>query len=408
MMFARRNRFWLLLLATVLVIAIASWLVTRKGAESESGSELWLPGLRGDLDRITRLRLTGADNKLLVTIERGTGGFVVVERDRYRADTTILRTLLLQMADARRVEAMTARSEKHSALGVESVASAQATGVRVEIEGATRPLSVTIGRTADQLGGGTFVRTDKEAQAWLVSGNIVIEREPQRWLEKRIVDISPARIERVDVQASDGEFALVRATSSAAKKATDPLGGDVPPGAGDEADGVAAASTDAFVIEGVPVIDMASTYAPAATAGGLSELDLLDVRSRGQAPAPTRGTTKLRFGLHNGVTVNAIAWVAEGKTRLQLHAEPTPSAQAPAPAAGVAEATPANAMVLDAGGNKEAALTARSSEISEKAVATAVAAFNRQWQHWTYTLPPHRSAGLTPTRLALLKPPEDS
>ncbi|MEO6627473.1 MAG: DUF4340 domain-containing protein, partial [Aquihabitans sp.] len=138
----------------------------------------------------------------------------MVERDRYRADTATLRTLLLQMADARRVEAKTSRPGQHAALGVESVASAKATGVRVDIERPGTPLSLTIGRTAEQLGGGTFVRTGEAAQAWLVSGNMVIEREPQRWLEKRIVDIPAARIERIDVHAHGEHFALVRAPSA--------------------------------------------------------------------------------------------------------------------------------------------------------------------------------------------------
>lgn len=405
LIFATRQRFWMLLLATLLAIAGAGWLAQRKGAESESQSELWLPGLRGDLERITALHLIGAGDKRLVTIARDATGFVVVERDRYRADTVILRTMLSQIADARRVEAKTARPDRHATLGVESLASAKATGVGVEIEGLGKPLMLTVGRTADQLGGGTFVRTGDDKQAWLVSGNLVIEREPQGWLEKRIVDIPASRVERVEVRDSGGRFALVRETPMPGEGTDSVSGNDESVGIAPEAAVAPVDSgSDSFVVEGVAIADMSSPFAAAATTGALSELDLLDVRARKSAPTPARGVTELRFILRNGVTVTATAWIQSGKTQLQLRAAATPTVES----VGIVETVPASSITpaptVGSDGATARIASPNSSGAPSKAVNLAVAAFNAQWQNWTYVLPSHRSAGMTPTRLGLLKP----
>lgn len=378
-----RKRFAVLLVATALVVGLATWLASRSRGGSEARSDLWLPGLRAELDEVRVVHLTGAGNRRLVTIEQDGGGFVVVERDRYRADTAALRTLLMQMANARRIEAKTSRAGQHAALGVESIASAKAAGVRVGIEGPGKPLSLTIGRTAAQLGGGTFVRTGEEAQSWLVSGDMVVEREPQRWLEKRIVDIPAARIDRIDVIAPGQGFALVRVPSTT--KA--PADGDAP--------------TDSFVIEDIGTDEMASPYASDAISSALSELDLVDVHARKSAPAPGKGASVLRFVLRNGVTVIATAWQKDGNTLLQLRAEPTP------PVASNDAASP------EASKGGEVAAATGGGIAAEKAssavtVGTAVAAFNAQWKDWTYVLPPLRSAGMNPSRSALLKPREGS
>ncbi len=409
MMFAMRGRFLGLLLATVAVVTAAAWLSTRRQASSESASLRWLPGLRADLDRITAIHLTGAGGKKLVSLERDPSGFVVVERDRHPADTVILRALLLQMAEARRLEAKTARVDRHAALGVEAVSGAKATGVRIDLEGASNPVSVTIGRTAAQLGGGTFVRNGADAQAWLVSGDIVVERDAQRWLEKRIADIPATRIERIEVRTQDDEFALVRpapgpggATASETVDATGAAAGESQP--------ATESSSDDFVIEGIPAVQMASPFAASAIAGALDELDLLDVSRREHAPAPAHGTTLLRFVLRNGVSVEATTWQSDGKTSVQLDAVATAT---PAPAASVDSAgaiasdPPVEAAAASSEVGMEPAAPA-SSRSNARAVATAVAAFNKQWSDWTYVLPPHRTAGMLPARSSLLKVPDEA
>ncbi len=401
------KRFWPLLLVTGLVVAGAVWLSTRKGGDSEAGSELWLPGLRGDLDRISAIRLTGAGNQRLVTIERGDSGFVVAERDGYRADTAILRKLLLQLADARLVESKTTRADRHATLGVESVTSPKATGVRVEIEGSAKPLSFTVGRTADQLGGGTFVRTGEHAEAWLVSGNLVVEREPGRWLEKRIADIPAARIERIDVQSKGDRFALVREKAKA-PAAANPATDDAATSSQNNAESTNESDADLFVIEGVAAAEMASPYVAVATASALSELDLLDVRSRTKSTKPANGVTELRFVLRSGVTVIATVWLRDGKTLVQLNAAATTKPKADAPTATDSISSAAVPATSPSGAQPKISADPPSPSTSDIAVAAAVKAFNREWQHWTYVLQPHRSAGMTPTRPALLKPTDGS
>ncbi len=407
-----RSRFWPLFLVAVLVLVGAAWLMSRKSGSSEAQAEQWLPGLRQDLDQVNAIRITGAGNKRLVTLERDGSGFVVVERGRYPADTATLRTLLLQLSDARRVEAKTARAESHASLGVEAIASKTATGAQVEIEGLAKPLAITVGRNAEQLGGGTFVRSGTDPQSWLVNGRIVIEREPQRWLEKRIVDIAPSRIERIDVKRGDEAFALVRAAADRASANAIP-NTEADPGAGSgtesaEAAGTASganASDETWMMEGADAAEMAAPFAGASSAGALSELELVDVHARSDAKPPSTGATGLQFALRNGVTIAAVAWQKKGKTFVQLNAIPTAAApQVESTVPGKPQSDDDAGAAADASIPEQAAVPDRAADPAH--VAPAVTAFNRQWQAWTFELPPHRSAGFLPERAALLKSPE--
>ncbi len=395
-----------LLVVTLAVIAIASWLVSRRSATTEAGSESWLPGLRAGLEQIEEVRIFGAGNRRQVTLKRGQSGFVVVERDEYPADVAKLRTLLLQLADARRLEAKTARVDRHAALGVEALDAETATGARIELIGPATPYTLVVGRTAEQLGGGTFVRRGNEPQSWLVSGAIVVEREPERWLETRIANISKERVARVDVRRGAEEFALVPARAADSPVASAPTDAETKlPANADTVDAEGEATTppseDAvFVIEGEDDDAMASEFVAEATVNALRELDLVDVRPRSAAGRPGKGASELRYGLRNGVTVIATAWQKDDTTYLQLDAE---AAMANATgASGGSDAEPSgDGTATDAAA--PGTLPAPGTDTRADGATAAAQAFNRQWQHWTYTVPPHVSAGLMPTRAALLK-----
>ncbi len=396
-----------LLIGTVLVGVAAVFIATRKAPVPEAQAELLVPALRDSLDKVEEVRIVGAGNKRLVTLQRADAGFVVVERGGYRADTAALRALLLQLADARKLEAKTARKDRYAALGVEPVDQAKATGARVEIQGLASPISILVGRTAPQLGGGTFVREPAAAQSWLVSGSLVVEREPERWLEKRIADIAPARVQRVVASRDGKSFVLVRSDASSMK---------APGGNSDASAPVAAeAAEDApLVLEGSNPVDMAADGGAEAVAGALSELDLVDVMPASAGKPPRAGSVELVFMLRNGVAITSRAWQVDEKTRLQLSASPItqPDVDADAPVASGAGASVAavSARKDEVRSDKAPAATdasAKASPASVKSSAVVADAFNQQWQGWTFVVPPHRTRGLMPERSALLRQAEN-
>ena len=70
----------------------------------------------------------------------------------YPADAAKVRKLLLALAEAKPVEEKTSNPANYAALGVEDVSSADATGVRVELEGTAQPVNLIVGKAAGRQG----------------------------------------------------------------------------------------------------------------------------------------------------------------------------------------------------------------------------------------------------------------
>lgn len=406
-----------LLIVTVLVGALAVFIATRKAPVSETQAEMLVPALREALDKVDEVRIVGAGNKRLVTLSRTDAGFTVAERSDYPADTAALRALLLQLSEARKLEAKTSRKDRYAALGVEALDAPKATGARIEIEGVGTPVAILVGRSAPQLGGGTFVREPGAAQSWLVSGSIVVEREPERWLEKRIADIAPERVQRV-VATRDGKPFVLARSSGSVPALQDAESDELAPaatGAAPTTDPESGAELAPLVLEGSTLADMAPDGGAEAVAGALSELDLVDVLPANDAKPPRKGTVELVFTLRSGVAITSRAWQVDEKTRLQLSASPAvmPAAEPPATSGEVKDATAISDSKSDAssdGADADADVAAppsgNVSAASVKGSAVVADAFNKQWNGWTFVLPPHRTRGLMPERSALLRQAE--
>jgi hypothetical protein len=102
-----------------------------------SAGELLLPELAADLDSVVSIAITGAGAERLVSLERnGAGdgsGWVVAEQDGYPADPATVTSLLIALAEARIVEEKTANPDFHPRLGVEAIASPDATGLELAL-----------------------------------------------------------------------------------------------------------------------------------------------------------------------------------------------------------------------------------------------------------------------------------
>ena len=90
---------------------------TRKPA-SELRSEPLVPGLKDEVNAITKLSVIGAGNAPLVVLERKDGGWVVTNRDGYPADSGKLREFVLKLADATVLEPKTANADRYPAIAI--------------------------------------------------------------------------------------------------------------------------------------------------------------------------------------------------------------------------------------------------------------------------------------------------
>ncbi len=199
----------ILLLAAVVVVLVAALSARPSGQPVVTEAPL-LPDLATRLDEVARIELATADGTA-VTLIRGDNGWGVAERDGYPADASQIRALLLDLSAARTVEAKTARPDQHHHLGLQALEQTDAPGTQLTLLDAAdkRLASILVGRSEGGLG--DYARLSDSDQSWLVSGLPRLEREPQSWLARQLLDIGSELIHRVEVMAADGKsYALVK------------------------------------------------------------------------------------------------------------------------------------------------------------------------------------------------------
>ena len=212
------RRIGILLAVAVVVIAVAFWLSSRGHHDlSEAVGKPVLPDLKKSLNEVSELRFAKADGAH-ATLRKEGDGWVVAERE-FAADASRVRKLLLDLSSLEVVEEKTSNPERYSALSVEDVGPADASkpapakANAYDFGGAvaaTRIDVVTPGKTWSLIngksGGGKagYVRVVGSKQSLLASPRLDTDSEPQRWLEKTIVDIPQARIQSVAVQTPKG------------------------------------------------------------------------------------------------------------------------------------------------------------------------------------------------------------
>lgn len=370
-----------------------------EGGETESA--YLVPALKDHVNDVDKVVVTGAESKVVATLTRGASGWAIAEKSGFAADTGKLREFLLKLADAKLVEQKTSNKDKYATLGVEDVADKDAKSVEVELGGLQKPVKLIIGNGNQH--GGTFVRRAGEAESWLASGSLSVDKKTENWLRKDLTDIAATRVSSVDITRPDGK--TVRIAKSAEGDANFKLA-DIPKGR--------EAGSD-YAING-----------PAATLGGLKFDDAVPAKDAPPAEKPL----KARFATFDGLVVDVTAWEKDGKDYAQFAAaedEKVAAAhveveQAKAKALYEAEVAVAKAPPADASKSPDAkpetpaaeppkpdAVADPAKDRDEKlaAIKKEVDDLNARFKDWTFVLPAYKYAAINKAPDDFLKPLED-
>jgi hypothetical protein len=399
------KKFYLLLAAAVVAL-IAAWLITASNApqrdvSAEAGP--LLPELRGHVNDITTITLTGAGDKVLATLRRGSAGWSLVEKSGYPADLAKIRQFLIKLEQATLTEAKTSDPKNYAQLGVDDVKDAKATGVRVELTGLPKPLRIIIGNYNGAGGGGTFVRRDGAAQTWLANGNLSVAKATAGWEQRNLADIASSRLRSIELTQPDGKTLKVYkdASGDADFKIT-----DVPKGR-----------------------EPSSQFAANELGSVLSGLHADDVFAA-KDMAPPDKAYKAVYTAFDGLIVDATGWEQGGKDYAQFLARLDTTAanaqidaeQAKAKADYDAAVQVAAKKVADekSTGGAQAQANAKAATAVAKPLAVSdpakdrsdrlaalnkeAANLNRTFAGWTFALPNYKFTDLTKTMEDLLKP----
>jgi hypothetical protein len=204
---------WLAILA-VLAAAVAVFMPRQTSRVDMFEPAPLLPGFAGQANTIDWLRITGAGDEVLATLERGPERWTVSEAEGYAADWAVVRSLLAGLAQAQVVEAKTSSPEYYDRLGVSDVSSPDAQGVMLEFSAASGLPAVILGNTASARDG-QYARLADEAGSVLIDRELELPKRREDWIDRAIVDIADDAVVEVDIRHADGE--AVRANRASAE-----------------------------------------------------------------------------------------------------------------------------------------------------------------------------------------------
>jgi hypothetical protein len=281
--------------AAVALMLVLAVLLNR--AEVPDGGDLaeraLLPDLASELAALRRLRLDDGDATL--TIERADSDWRLVERDDYPVAFRRVDALFGELAQARLLEAKTARPEHHGRLGLLEPGAGEGAGLRLQLfttDDATPRFALLLGEPAT-LRDGRYVRKVGEDQSWLVDRRLEVGLDVADWLDTELLDLEYDRVRSFRRSGSDGEFEASR------------------PADGDAAD---------FVVESLPEaqeLRYASVLNSAVRA--LLNLRFEDVARRG-ADWPPAEPTVTRYRTADGLRLTATVWREDGQPWLAVDA----------------------------------------------------------------------------------------
>ena len=406
--------------ALALIAAVAINRSSRPESDVSEQAKPLLPQLHGHVNDVSAITLTGADNKVLATLKRGSDGWSVTEKSGYPADLAKIREFLLKLDAATLIEGKTSNPKLYAELGVGDVekcghgrplgdsgvqGGSQKCGILVDITGLAQPLRLIVGNYNGAGGGGTFVRMDGQEQSWLAKGNLIVARNIADWEKRDLTDIAASRLKSVTLTNPDGKVLKVYKE----------LSGD-----------------SNFKIADVPKgRESSSEFAANGLGSTLADLKADDVFAAKDA-APGEKVYKAEYLAFDGLVVDVAGWEAEGKDYAQFTAKLNAgaadahivTAQVKAKADYETAVQAANKKVAEEKSTTDKQAAANATAASEVAKPLAVSdavkdrqehldalnqevqVLNKGFAGWSFVLPSFKFSNITKTMDDMLKPLE--
>jgi hypothetical protein len=397
------NKFVRIAVAAVVALLLALWASgSRQPQETLAGGGPLVPGLAEGINQVSQLKITGAENLVIATLNRGENGWTVAEKNGYPADVAKIREYLLKLSEAVEIEAKTADPANYPKLGVEEISAKEAKGALVEIVGLPQPVKLIIGNFSGVGGDGTYVRRADQPQSLLAKGNIAVDKVAANWLVRDILDIPSTRVRQTTIESEGKTLRVFKDEAGEANYRV----ADVPKGR---------EVASEFVANGIPAV-----------LGGLRFDDVLPLA--GAEPGDAR-TFKLAYTMFDGVVVDALAWERDGKDYARFSARLDDAAAAARVDADQAaekarheqlrsetEAAIKAAQEKDPKGEVPALpepplAVSDAAKDREQRLATLreeVEAINARTRDWTYVIPAFKFSSMNKTLDDMLKPRESA
>lgn len=184
---------------SVFLLIYATWVLMKddQNVAVRLTSELFFPGFEKQIDQVSQLVVqTGED---VVTLQKNETGWVVAEKDGYKANAELIRRNISGLADLRKIEPKTQDPENHDRMGV----GVNAPVVRLFDAQGQQMLALVVGdkqMVRDQAVMDHFyARQDGQNQVWLVMGDMDVRQRAVEWVDSHLINIGLDRVQKVQL-----------------------------------------------------------------------------------------------------------------------------------------------------------------------------------------------------------------
>lgn len=169
-----------------------------------------LPALARQAGDITSIELRQAGQVLTLRRAAAGDGWGIAERDGFPVKAEKVRKLMLDLAEARLVEAKTRLPEKYALLELEDTAVKDAKSRSVRLATASTTLGeVVVGKTTPEAfgvgKGGIYIRKPGDPQTWLADKAPEILLAVRDWVDRSIVVVDATKQKAVTIPQPSGE-----------------------------------------------------------------------------------------------------------------------------------------------------------------------------------------------------------
>lgn len=191
----------LVLLALAALLAVAAWLLLRPhNADQPQAGAMWLPDLAAKAESVAAVECLRGN--ATVRVERGAdGAWVLASNEGYPVDAGLVKGLVVSLAALRADEPMTAKPERHAALGLawpDTDARARRVRLLPADPGAAPVADIILGeeRAPDFI----FVRVFDQPQTWRARGRVQLPDNALAWLDRSLLTLPEGEAQRATLR----------------------------------------------------------------------------------------------------------------------------------------------------------------------------------------------------------------
>ncbi|BAP55957.1 hypothetical protein THII_1660 [Thioploca ingrica] len=357
----------IILTMITLAVIITAAVLNQPQTTTISESKKLFPHLLKALDRVSEITVS-TKNEVATLTRPVEGQWQLKEKHNYPVSPDKIHKLLIGVADLVTLEAKTNNPKLYSKLGVEDI-TAEASQSKLltlkNAEGKTLA-SLIVGNDkvakTDPTLQEIYVRRAEDKQAWLVIGQLTVEKAAANWLNAKIVDVDSARVSKINITHPDGEEIAIFKTAPQAEE---------------------------FQLAYIPEkakVKMPHVLKNIATT--LSNLELDDVTTANEITFTDDASTRAVFTTFDGLEITMVTMNKDNKHYAKFSAAFTPKAvwtepQEPTQSATEKEQSPANPTEKVA--NKTEKKTPWQPKPADE-INKQVETLNAQFKDWVYIL----------------------